>query len=519
MSRPFLLLFCAVLSALFSCSTGDGNKPSDVGIEARVVPDVAFDQAGTETSMPDSRTADVVPDMPPDAAAPWPWPTCPEYASNGPSLAEKAQFLDDLVVQQHLPDNLLRTVILDDQGQPKVWLSLPSTGLWTASYMASQSLRYAATGDPQAQENAAMAARGLHDLTMVTGVPGLYGRSYQKPGIAYSGDVSGSPSWVASDAPGYEGWYWNHDVSKDTMDGLMFGYSVALEFLDDEETLDLIRLDITAFIDHLVGNGLQIIDHTGEVTEHGRLYHSAMDDFPGFNAILVASWIRVVLTETQDPELEHFYYDCLMRRGDWSDCPDIEVLDIGSYINSIEKAMSLYMADCQTNYDHFEMVFHATYPLLRREDDPELAARLAVVLENLIWNHNDPALDPPVHVSTHSFYTFLYGALSPPSSDDPIWMAAANDAVCTLYRLPQDRHQYAVPAGTQETACLNRHGRPNAADIIPLEERIYDNFIWRLDPYEIPEGITEVPGLVHSPDDYLVAYWLGRYYGFINDKM
>ena len=113
----------------------------------------------------------------------------------------------------------------------------------------------------------------------------------------------------------------------------------------------------------------------------------------------------------------------------------------------------------------------------------------------------------------------MYGGLASPPADDPLFPSAVNDGVCTLYRLPQDRSDPDVAAGKQEGVCINRMGRPNAAAVIPVEERYYDNYLWRLDPYEIPEPHTASPGLVHSPDDYLLAYWLGRYHGFITPDM
>ncbi len=348
MSKKLLV----TLFVLVSCSS-PSYGPADVA--DTVVPEVAAEVAAEVR---------VEVTVPPDVAEPFAWPGCPS-GNDGPTLAEKAAYLDALMVSQHLADGLLRTVTLDDSGTVVARHHLPSTGLWTAMYLASQSLRYAVTGDPSAQQNAAIAVQGLHHLTTVTGVPGLYGRCYARPDFDYAYDVSTSSSWVESTVPGYEGWYWDDDVSKDTMDGIAFGYSVALEHLDDEAILETIRTDFKAFADHLVGNGLQIIDHTGLVTEHGRLYYSAMDDFPGFNALLVAGWLRPILAAVPDPALDFFYYHCLMRLGDMDDCPDIEVVDLGSYMDAIEKALSLYMDSCQTNYDHFDMVFHAIYPLLR----------------------------------------------------------------------------------------------------------------------------------------------------------
>jgi len=482
------LIFTLFMAA---CSSDGGGAAADVGAEA-------FGPA-------EDVGAEALPT----------WPACPQHAGDM-TLAEKAAYLDALLPVQHLPDGLLRTVTLDDAGQVEAYHNLPSTGLWTAIYLASQSLRYAVTGEAEAQENAGRAAEGLHHLTAVTGVPGLYGRSFVKPGVDYAYDVSTSPAWHASDAPGYEGWYFDDDVSKDTMDGIMFGYAVALEHLDDPMILETMREDVAAFATHLLDNGLRIMDWHGGVTEHGRMYHSAMDDFPGFNALLVTSWLRTALSESGDPWLEHVYYDCLFRRGDRVDCPAFDPLDIGSYMDSIEVSLATYLSDCQTSYDHIDMVFHAFYPMLRREDDPDLLGRLAEVLEQDVWNPTDPALDPPFRVSTHSLYIFLYGGLSGKApGDDPLLDAAVEEGVCTLRRMPHDRADVDVAEGTQEPFCINRMGDPNAAEIIPVEERYYDNYIWRLDPYEIPKAHTAVPGLVHTGEDWLLAYWVGRYHGFV----
>ena len=44
-----------------------------------------------------------------------------------------------------------------------------------------------------------------------------------------------------------------------------------------------------------------------------------------------------------------------------------------------------------------------------------------------------------------------------------------------------------------------------------------DNFQWGGCPYDI-EVKPAVPGLHESPEDYLLAYWIGRYYGYIGPE-
>jgi hypothetical protein len=515
----FLLVLCAV-SFLLACSSSDSNggvDPQDVSASTQ---DEGLKDTTPETT-PDS-ALDSAPDPASDTATPWPWPTCPEWAeASGMKLVEKARALDDLVRAQHLDDGLIRTLRLNEDGSVRAREHLPSSGLWTAAYLASQAFRHAVTGEEAALEGARIAAAGLHDLSAVTGIPGLYGRAYHRPDFSYNGDVSGAVHWVESTAPGYEGWWFNDDVSKDTMDGIMFGYGVALDLLDDPEVVDTVRADAIAFAQRLVDDRLNIIDHNGVVTEHGRMFYSALDDFPGFNALLVLSWLRIAVEAGGGEELRHFYDACLLRLEDRSECPETERpgADFGSYLDAVEGALGLYIGDCKTNWDHYDMIFHAIYPLLRMEDREELSQRLLSLLENGVWQPDDPAIAPPLHTSTHSLYILLYGGLRQPDASDEIFRAAVNDSVCTLFRLPLERRDLGAKAGSQETACLNRHGRPNAAEITPIEERDYDNYIWRLDPYEITQDRNPVPDRLHSPEDFLLAYWVGRYFGYISEDL
>lgn len=451
-------------------------------------------------------------------------PACPEWAGEPGSLAAKAAALDARVRDKLLDDGLIRTVREDEAGVVLSREHLPSTGLWTAIYLASQSFRWAVTRDPQALENARVVVEGLHHLTAVTGVPGLWGRAYHRPGFTYSGDVAGRPHWVASTAPGYEGWVFNDDVSKDTMDGILFGYATALDLLGDPDIRARITEDVLAFARHLVQNRLQIIDHTGEVTEHGRVFYSALDDAAGFNALLALSWLRTAVDAFQalspaeqaawdGPDLRHFLDACLLRLEDPTGCPELDFADMGSYLDVAVTMLNLYVGSCKTSYDNIDMVFHAIHPLLRREWRPQVRQRLLDLLDVGIWEPERP-IAPPLHRATHSLYTFMYGSLTWPGAA-PTFEDAWEDAVCTLHRMPLERRDPGARDTGIEAVCTNRMGRGNAAQVIPLEDRDYDNYLWRLDPYEIPEPREPVPGQVHSPEDFLLAYWLGRHAGFL----
>jgi len=469
------------------------------------------DDAGDDDDADDDDAGD-------DDDAP-PWPTCPRVSS-GKSLAEKADYFDRVARERHLiADGLLRTVYLDpDLETVRFSYHVPNTILWSGMYLASQALRYTVTGETQAVENARIVVEALGHLTGVTGVSGLYGRSMSAPGVAYNTTGEGQPGWVESTAPGYEGWRYNNDVSKDSYAGLMFGYAAALEHFDDPDLIEKIGSLVAEVADHLMRNGLQIIDADGEVTEHGRLFHTALDDFPGFNALLASSWIKVAQTAADDPTLEDFYYGCLMRMRQGVPCPPIERFEFGSYIESMENWMGLFIPFCQQNYDNFDMTYQAIYPLLRREADPGLGSRLRWVLKRNMWHSGAPdgLQIHDIDEIGNSLFTFINAALSGDGSGDPILYLAVDDAICTLKEFPEEKFERFIPKGHQWPVCLNRMMDPCAADPIPLEKRSFDNYLWRLDPYCIEQADRpEDRRLVHSPEDYLVAYWLGRYHGLI----
>ncbi len=448
------------------------------------------------------------------------WNSCERIRSDR-SLAEKAAYFDRVAREQHLAgDGLMRNINLSEDLQSiESFKHAESTILWSGMYLASQAFRYAVTEEAEAQVNARTVVDGLHELTLVTGVSGLYGRSMDRPDVAYDYDGRGTPWWTESDAPGYEGWAFRNDVSKDSVDGLMFGYAVALEHFDDPQLVADIRDRVAEVVRHVVDNGLRIVDTDGEVTEHGSLYHSAMDDFPGFNAMLASSWIKVAQVATDDAALDDFYYGCLMGMRAGVQCPDIEIADLGTYIESMEDRLFLFLSDCKQNYDNFDMCYQAMYPLLRRETDDGLKERLLGVLRNNMFHTDDERHQSMAEIGW-TFFTFAFAGLTGDEfGDDPVLDSAVDLAVCTLKDFPNEKFDRYIPAGTQEDACRNRHDEPTAAEPIPLAEYYFDNYLWRLDPFMIQPERQENRRLVWSPEDYLVAYWMGRLHGLIGPEL
>ncbi len=498
----------------FACS----NEAKKQGAE--VFAEVVSDLRVNETAQDQRTPADLPPDVSADeTSSPQPaWPQCPT-AEPGPSLAEKAAHYDDLARNLHVHDGLLRTVTLTEPGSGIAASHHHSdnANYWTGLYLASQIFRYAATGEQEALENALATAEGLHHIQGVTGIDGLMARCYAAPDGLYSNKGEGDPKWFDSTAPGYEGWRFKGDVSKDGMSGVMFAYGVAAALGDVvPEVRDAVAPDAAAVAHNLIDNDLLVIDVTGERTEHGDLYAFTAGGFPGFNALLVSSFIKAAAELSGEQEIDDYYYGCLMGGFEVEPCRGRDGPVKAPYVELMDGMMGLYLENCQENFNNFLMAFLSMHTLIRLETDPELAAAFAEIYGGKMWTWPDH--DYPASEQMNPVYAFLYAGGVAASPDDAVLATAVEEAVCNLKRFPASKASLETPAGDPDLeVCKSRGGHPRAATPFPVDERHIDNCVWRLDPYEIPKGSAAGDGtLVWSPEDYLLPYWAGRYFGYIS---
>lgn len=496
----------------YGCSSEAKKEVADATTdrkEAEVVPDV---------STPRESVAEALAD---ETGAPAPaWPQCPGEEST-PSLVEKAAHYDDLARNLHVHDGLLRTVTLTEPGSGEAAYHHHSdnANYWTGLYLASQIFRYAATGEPEALENALTAAEGLHHIQGVTGVPGLMARCYASPEGLYNNKGEGDPKWYDSTAPGYEGWRFKADVSKDGMSGVMFAYGVAAALGDvAPEVRDAVAPDAAAVAHNLMDNDLLVIDVTGERTEHGDLFAFSSGGFPGFNALLVSSFFKAAAELSGEQEIADYYYGCLMGGFEVDPCRGRDGPVKSPYVELMDEMMGLYLENCQENFNNFLMAFFSMHTLVRLETEPELLDAYTEVYRSKMWTW--PGHEYPASEQMNPVYAFLYAGAADADPADQELALSVEQAVCNLKRFPASKGGIETPAGDPDLeVCKSRGGHPRAADPFPVDERYIDNCVWRLDPYEIPKGSAAGDGtLVWSPEDYLLPYWAGRYFGHISPE-
>lgn len=447
---------------------------------------------------------------------------CPDMSLTGGTLREKAKFFDDVARKWHLPagQDLLYSVFLKEDLETFDRIDMSdNVGMWTATYAASQSFRYAVTREPEALDNLRRVIRGEHDLVRVTGVRGLFTRVMIDPTLPGFPDAQKLASWYpdcdltvrhckryveVTEGP-YKGKWFKTDVSKDEYSGHLLSMATAWELVDDPEIRERVRDIVLAVGDHLIEHSLRITDIDGHVTTYGHLNALAMDDFPGFNAILALAWMRLAATIGGGKYLD-FYKNCLLQEAGETACIEDEPpMPYTYYLDNVGLNLN-----CKTNWNNHGMTQFGMWSLLRFEDDPQLRKIYQKALREQLWDADDPR---PMRAQQNTMWTFFYLINRDP--EDPWPEVEATTAMCVLYRFPSKKHHRAIDNMVKyQQVCTDRSGNPMTDVVIPIDDTGMDNFLWFRNPYQMEQDVED-PTHVESPEDFLLAYWFGRYFGLI----
>jgi len=426
-------------------------------------------------------------------------------------------------------------------------------GLWSALYLAAEAFRYAVTRDPEALATIEVLLDGEVDRMRVTGVPGLFTRQYIPPGVAgiacptdparYVPDVekddnqwvrvgdsgcvetvdAATGEWVTSTHCGlddYVGWCWLDNVSKDEYSGHMFALGALLALVDDAGVQATVRDLLGQVGHHLVDNRQTVVDWDGRVTEHGKLYARSMEDWPSFNAAMVLDFMKLAAVATGDADLVDWYDNCLLQRGGVRDCLHRPPETPRVYTEYLPEA-TLYIGpgSCASNWNNFSMHALSLHNLIWLEHDPETRAAVQRHLQDDFFAPADK--ERPLAEQHNAFFDFIFAAQKAlgPESDGPA-LDAVEDALCQLRQFPASKHVRAVTCPAEScvlASCTDRFDGPVLERPREVADRCVGTFLWWGNPYS-PGDCTADPRRVYPGQDYLLAYWMGRYYGFIEES-
>ena len=417
--------------------------------------------------------------------------------------------------------------------------------IWTGTYLGAEAFRWAVEHSPQALANAKKAYRALHYHLIATGKRGLLAR--------YVGPLK-PPFWNGSEedclkndrcyiipcpeGAGYgpkDKCFWLGDVSRDQYTGYWFGSALAYDLIDDEELRSWIRKDIQVIIDQLVKDDFVIIDVDGKPTGAGKVM-----------AAMKFDWLLISAHILKDPNLKKRYEKEVNLHWLWN-------------IIASDRRLNQYFEYFAFNLDH-----QTYYNLIRLENDHHRKRYFQKVFREKVWGYTRgtsnvffdyiamASLERTIPELVAQSREILEKFPPPPNRLVPVKLEAlpVRESSIQLCKLNYNIVWLACGLGLAKEKYFGgklMYFYPIASQPQKFENRPKSDFIWQRSPYfladtwspkfdckdmsikhrnwictdpkagrdrialEMKKGYKVYPGV-----DYLIAYWMGRYYGFID---
>ena len=402
------------------------------------------------------------------------------------TLAKRAEIIESRIDKWHRREGVVAACILDDAENPtsRVIHDDDNDGLWTSYHVMAMSLAYATTGDEKYLESAKKSMHAMIMLQNVSGLPGLPARSV----VPLSMRAEKNKQW--REAP--DGKHlWKSDTSSDEIDGHFFAFYAYWEHIAKNipEEAALIKKQVSDLMNYIVDNNYQLIDWDGERTKWGFWNPELLNDNPehysesGLNSAQILSFLKVAYYITGNEKFKNHYDKLITKHG---------------YLANVLLEKKLF-PDLNNHSDN-QLGFVALYPLFQLEYDS--VARNA--LQRTARRHYR-VLDK----DGSAFFYFAAASIDP----DFVNIRAG---VENLRQIATDRRQWKMKNSNRKdivwSPYKSRFGRRQLIHVLPADERNFEK--WNRNPYYPDAGKG---GKVEDDGaSWLLAYWMGRYHGFID---
>lgn len=420
------------------------------------------------------------------------------------TLEDKAFYYRSLTRSRHLHFGLAVPCDLDLPGDLSTYrpVATDHDGLQTALLLAAFSLEYALTGEDLVKQMADENFAALAFLETVTGIPGLPARSVDE---LYSHSLAPECAplcqWQANAELGYD---WNSDTDAEEITSRYFALALYHDLAADPDRQTAVAELIARLTDRLLADDYFLIDWDGEPTTWG-IWN------PAYLWAWYAAGDPLQAVETLRRVLPHSLELLMFLRTAYDLTADARYLDAYQSLirdHSLDdlaiNAIQYLPIFIDPNLDL--MCFLSFYQLLRYEDDPGLRAKYTDGLRQA-WRYK--------YLEENSLFSVIFGAALGAAED-----FALPAAVDTLRDMPFDlvdwRMENSHRADVTMNPFPNQFGQMlsnrSLPPLPPAERAITE---WNEDPYLLDAGgggTREKNGAF-----WLLAYWLGRYHGFITE--
>ena len=357
-------------------------------------------------------------------------------------------------------------------------------GLYTADQAASQAMKYALTGDGNVRNAARTAMRALLKLQHVSGIPGFPARAYRRPGEDRFGN--GSPEWHLTE-DGTGPLEWKGETSSDELTGHYFANCWYYDLCADDAEKAEIAASTKAMTDHILSHGFTLHDADAQPTTWA---HFGPDELnldngwcweKGVNALEILSFLTVTYHMTGDETYLRVKRDLIEKHH---------------YLMNV---LAYKKDDAHSNHIDDRLTVYVATHLLRLETDADVRRSVCLGLRR----HYEYIKD-----EYYPYAAFLFGWANGGHTD-------TDEAVRVLEEYPIDLRCYvtdnSVRADVEPEDRVSLFGEyPHAKHALPASERAIGSLhcnareLWDDDKTSVV-----------SPMSWLISYWLGRYFGFI----
>jgi len=415
-------------------------------------------------------------------------------AADNLTLAEKAALFEKDMQERFIFDGQVppkRRVPTEDI--PFVSYNMPDNAYMTGIYLGTASLRYAATNDEAARQAAQDAFGALDLLLKVTGKEGLVARAAMPVDMPWHDDGL----WRLSADGNYR---WRGDVSSDQIDGVMYGYALFYDLVANDDEKKRVADNVDAIVSHIIDNGMKIVGFDGKPTTWGKYYPQYVRSYEKMNALLALQFLKVAGHVTGKQRYADEYRLLVDKEG---------------YAQIAVKARAMGNPfRGGVNHSDDVLIFLAYYPLLRYETDPDVKSLYCASLRRT-WegDHGLPGVKP----EANPFSTFIYHAFTDDASHDAA-------AIRTLERFPLDmKFNQATIEKYEREVGFTFDPSPESSPtppgtVVPIDLRPKSWSAWVADPYKAGTRTAD-EGMEYTGLDFTMAYWLGRYHGYISPAL
>lgn len=383
-----------------------------------------------------------------------------------------AVLLNQQLRARHLPYGMILDPIFATPESDEIvnYTRCGDSAIWTGHYLAAQSFRYAVTQDSEALAEILALLEGIRALVQVTG-PGLLARCTFPETSPYAKmitDEERSHGYSIGAVNG-EGWIWIGNTSRDQYAGIIFGLNAAWELVPDPEVQSRAAALVTEMLEFLLDNNwfVNMPDGRTSTVFIGR---------PDQQLSLLRVGSRV------NPERFEQAYRA--------------AADSSSFLVSLPIAIEV--RELHDSYFKFNLDYIHFWNLLGPGNDEES------IRVNYKRAYDTLRRATAGHGNAH--FNMIDRAINGP--DD---MRDAETRQMLEDWLTRPRRDFRVDLSSELAAC----GANRACQPIPVAKRVTTDFLWQRSPFQLTGGGA---GFVESSGiDYLLPYWMGRYYGVLND--